>query len=136
MPISVRVVEPKTVDFIKAIVLQDAVLFEPYGKTVLMEIYNSDEQALYVNGYVGATLYASVKLTFCFSGLIVERIAVHSSMRNGGVCSACLRFCEQLACERGYRTLYYDARHGETELLYCNGFTRDAFWSDWLSKSF
>ena len=97
-------------DYRAAVRLRDAMLRSPMGMATTVEEIEAESDLIHVAGFEGGRLCATCLLVPEGDAVRMKRVAVDPALQGAGIGTAMLRFCEDLARDRGSRELYAHAR--------------------------
>ena len=105
-----KVIAYKSSEWREAVSLRELVLRSSLGINFSDEELEAEKDHIQIGGFTGKDLVATAVLVPEGIRLKMQRVAVDEKLRNQGIGSKMISYCEALAKERGFEHIYCHAR--------------------------
>jgi ribosomal protein S18 acetylase RimI-like enzyme len=107
----------------QALAMREAILRAPLGLAFTEAEAEQDREQLQVVGLIDGRVRATAVLVPKDGAIKMQRVAVDEAYRGRGFGAEMTKFCEQVAREKGYATIYCHARGTAVPFYLKNGYT-------------
>jgi predicted GNAT family N-acyltransferase len=117
-------------DWELAVELREDVLRKPLGTVFSQDELDAEENHVHIIGLYNSELVATAVLVPEGKALKMQRVAVKEMLRNVGIGSSMILFCETVASSESYNMLYCHARDTAVDFYVKNGYVMEGDYFD------
>lgn len=123
--LKLKVIEHGSADWRASVKLREKILRAPLGASFSEEELEQESEDLQIAGYINEQLVVTAVLVREEKQLKMQRVAVDDGFRNKGIGAQLLTFCENIAVNKNYHSIYCHARNTAVKFYQDNGYTAE-----------
>lgn len=115
-------------EYARALALREEVLRKPLGLTFSPSELEQERSHIHISGFLGSELCATAALVPQGTEAQMRRVAVRADLQGRGIGSLLMKFCESMARQNGFASIYCHARDQAVPFYLKNGYELEGGW--------